>query len=460
MILFLALGCFAGAAAASGYVILDFNGGYYDGADIQPGLTHGTNKIEEYYTKQSMHLTIKIYEAAGSDYLVYNNSKEEVILNKTYLKSSASEGYYRTFAGWSVSKDGSDDILFDEYGKLYTQIDYDNLPQESKNAVRYDESEDGILKWNSTTLGTGNITLYAVWSEPQSNENYVFLDANGGSFGGNPSESSDYGQRTATRIGYGITSTENTFIQFEGNPYVEPMLGGHIFKGWSATSDGKNIVSDGTFEPFDDDSVYGDLKLTHGFSGNDQFKVKKVGSGYQWVALVDSSDIYYDSPNVETLYVTLYAVWEKIEEPTGGSSAIILIGSKSSSSGSGPHIEHKYVTFDANGGLGEMEKQQFTGGQTKALSANQFTFAGKNFAGWALEPTGMVTYSDGQEIMVEEDITLYAVWVEPIPENPDVGEGEDETGIPTWLAVLLVAVVLAILIAVLVYFLVIRRGAA
>ncbi len=460
MILFLALGCFAGAAAASGYVILDFNGGYYEGEEISPGLNPGAVRIEDKF-EETMHLTIKNYDA---EYLVYSdNNRKEVILNKTYLKSSASEGYYRTFAGWSVSKDGSDDILFDEDGKLYTQGDYENLPQESKNAVRYDESEDDILKWNSTTLGTGNITLYAQWEESPNQSNVLFA-ANGGSFE-KPEwwdEDGDaYPWNNKLLGGDQPVKTGNTYIERSENPYVEPTREEHIFKGWSATPDGKNIVSDGTFEPFDN-PIYGHLILTHEYSGNDnKFKVNKVGSGYQWVALVDcpSPDLeWYDDPKIQ---VTLYAVWEEIEEPTGGSSAIILIGSKSSSSGSGPHIEHKYVTFDANGGLGEMEKQQFTGGQTKALTANQFTFAGKNFAGWALEPTGMVTYSDGQEIMVEEDLTLYAVWVEPIPENPDVGgEGEDETGIPTWLAVLLVVVVLAILIAVLVYFLVIRRGAA
>ncbi len=223
---------------------------------------------------------------------------------------------------------------------------------------------------------------------------------------------------------------------------------GKPFLGWGLKSDGDLITTakyDTISEKHEDES---DSWTVTWYEIPLEGTVSDYVQNGKWVYLGDNEG-----------ELTLYAIWG--DKPSGGSSAIILIGSKSSSSGSGPHIEHKYVTFDANGGLGEMEKQQFTGGQTKALSANQFTFAGKNFAGWALEPTGMVTYSDGQEIMVEEDITLYAVWVEPIPENPDVGgDGEDETGIPTWLAVLLVAVVLAILIAVLVYFLVIRRGAA
>ena len=72
----------------------------------------------------------------------------------------------------------------------------------------------------------------------------------------------------------------------------------------------------------------------------------------------------------------------------------------------------------------------------------------------------MVVYTNGQEIMLDEDITVYAVWVEPIPDTPAIPGADDETGIPTWLAVLIVAVILVILVAVLVYFLVIRRGAA
>ena len=249
----------------------------------------------------------------------------------------------------------------------------------------------------------------------------------------------------------GRANSGNNFLEAQ-EEYSEPKREGWTFKGWSLTPDGTKIIAK-DYENAQDYPYYR-LPITDDPEEDDSHF--DIIDEYIWLAL---DNHYNGNPDV----LNLYAVWDKIpEQPKnegGTSSAIILIGSKSSGGG-GPDIEYKYVTFNANGGLGEMAKQQFTPGQTKALNANQFTFEGKNFAGWALEPTGMVVYTNGQEIMLDEDITVYAVWVEPIPDTPAIPGADDETGIPTWLAVLIVAVILVILVAVLVYFLVIRRGAA
>ena len=105
---------------------------------------------------------------------------------------------------------------------------------------------------------------------------------------------------------------------------------------------------------------------------------------------------------------------------SGGSSAVIL--SSTSKYRDSVKAEFKAVTFDANGGIGYMEKQQLPVGEAGELNNNEFTNGGAAFIGWALEPNGPVVYADGEEVTIQGEITLYAVWVEPLPEIPDVPE--------------------------------------
>lgn len=69
------------------------------------------------------------------------------------------------------------------------------------------------------------------------------------------------------------------------------------------------------------------------------------------------------------------------------------------------------VTFDANGGTGEMKEQIFVKNVAQPLISNAFIYELKSFSGWNTVPDGSgVTYSDAQEITINEDVTLYAQW--------------------------------------------------
>ena len=71
------------------------------------------------------------------------------------------------------------------------------------------------------------------------------------------------------------------------------------------------------------------------------------------------------------------------------------------------------VTFDANGGTGEMRPQQYVVGSPQVLRSNEFTSdtEGYVFVCWNTMPDGSGTsYLDGQIITVTSDITLYAQW--------------------------------------------------
>lgn len=71
------------------------------------------------------------------------------------------------------------------------------------------------------------------------------------------------------------------------------------------------------------------------------------------------------------------------------------------------------IAFEVNGGNGSMDMVNALSGNETALPANQFTRDGYVFLGWALAPDGEVVYRDGEEITVDSDMTLYAVWANP-----------------------------------------------
>ena len=71
------------------------------------------------------------------------------------------------------------------------------------------------------------------------------------------------------------------------------------------------------------------------------------------------------------------------------------------------------VSFDANGGSGTMEAQEFTYGLTQTLSKCTFSKSGYNFGGWATSSSSHVAnYGDEAAFSAESDLTLYAIWTQ------------------------------------------------
>ena len=69
------------------------------------------------------------------------------------------------------------------------------------------------------------------------------------------------------------------------------------------------------------------------------------------------------------------------------------------------------ITFDANGGEGNMGAQTVNPGVSAALLANTFTRADYDFAGWNTKADGTGTaYADKANITTNENVTLYAQW--------------------------------------------------
>ena len=84
------------------------------------------------------------------------------------------------------------------------------------------------------------------------------------------------------------------------------------------------------------------------------------------------------------------------------------------------------VVFNANGGAGTMENQQFVYGEEQALSVVGFTAEERRFTGWSLTQDGAVAYGDRSVVsnlteVAGGTVTLFASW-------ESSGEGGEDDG--------------------------------
>jgi beta-glucanase (GH16 family) len=94
--------------------------------------------------------------------------------------------------------------------------------------------------------------------------------------------------------------------------------------------------------------------------------------------------------------------------------AILLLSSSSGLVANAIAPSNYSIKFDANAGDGSMPvvKVPTTG---KALPASKFTRDGFQFAGWAINPNGVVKYKDKAVLKPKSKLTLFARWVSTVP---------------------------------------------
>lgn len=325
------------------------------------------------------------------------------------------------------------------------------------------------LSGENFTMGSTIVTLYAVWKHNPS----LTYDANGGAFNGTPeilypaagetivipslvpereghvfagwsanqnAESADYtpgseyrmpdtnvvfyavwknAQYTVTRTvpdGYGIVGLENQYY-FEDTAifsvsgaapkvYINGQLAyagengqyAFVVKGNTHVfvADGSKLsliysANGGTGAPVDQNTYQPDGKAT--VSETEPSRVGYTFAG--WAIDPDATEAKYTSGKTVPFSdgdIILYAVWK--------ANAYTVI-------------------YDANGGTGTMNPDEFTYGTEKALSKNTFEKTGHTFIGWALSAEGKAVYDDGAAVFnlcTENDgeITLYAIWEQTI----------------------------------------------
>ena len=90
------------------------------------------------------------------------------------------------------------------------------------------------------------------------------------------------------------------------------------------------------------------------------------------------------------------------------------------------------ITFNANGGTGEMAALMANPGYDKQLSSNTFTREGYTFIGWNTKADGTGTgYADGATVKFDADTTLYAQWTRKPVITFDANGGKGTMGAQT-----------------------------
>ncbi|MCL2152523.1 MAG: InlB B-repeat-containing protein, partial [Oscillospiraceae bacterium] len=340
-----------------------------------------------------------------------------------------------TFKGWNTVADGSgddyepgDEITIDDDVTLYAQWTPKNDLKIIYNAntgtgtmadqtVTYDSNvmltANAFIKtgyvfngWNTQADGTGtayansatfkyevdgDLTLYAQWTpDPHT----VTYKANGG---------------TGADVTDNVVYDED--YEVEDNPFTPPT--GYTFKGWNTAADGSGddykpgdeitidddvtlyaqwtpdphtvtyYANDGTGDEETDDVVYDE-----DYEVEDNPFTPPTGYTFKgWNTAADGSGDDYDPGDEITIDddVTLYAQWAP-----------------------DPHT----VTYYANDGTGDEETDDVVYDEDYEVEDNPFTPpTGYTFKGWNTAADGSGDdYEPGDEITIDDDVTLYAQW--------------------------------------------------
>ena len=327
--------------------------------------------------------------------------------------------------------------------------------------------EDG-----STIILRSDITLYALWQDAQVEENPKTDDAEDETKPQNPEEKTDTEQEPPVTYTVALYANEGHtnfpdphIIEFENSTTVDFKAiaekinlyrDGYALSGWSVSKNGEaayaadasipaseNMVlyavwsavpdSDTPQEDPDSESPqetpkpdspqektytiyfepYGgtiekssqSVTTTNSVEIVSLFTVEQLGlrrEGYEfvgWALSSDTNEVLYTDGMTITLSgdMLLYAVWQEITEPS-----------------------YTYtITFDANGGEIQITSQTVTTTNSVEI-VSLFTVEqlglrreGYEFVGWAMTSDATeITYTDGADIMLTDNILLYAVWKE------------------------------------------------
>ncbi len=251
----------------------------------------------------------------------------------------------------------------------------------------------GTVKFadQASYTATEDATLYAVWNNSSATTTYtITFNANGGA-----------GEMVAQ------TFAAETPAQLSANTYTYE---GHTFAGWATTATGTIVYADqANYTATEDATLYAvwnnsSTTYTVTFNANG-------GVGDMEAQTFEAETPALLSANTYTYTGHLFAGWATtatgaVEHADQASytatedATLYAVWSNSSYT----------VTFNANGGVGEMAAQIFEAETPALLSANTYTRVGRLFAGWATTATGTEEYADQASYTATEDATLYAVW--------------------------------------------------
>ena len=267
-------------------------------------------------------------------------------------------------------------------------------PTDAANGtVKY---RDGAAVRNLATSNGAVVPLYAVWFSSDQTVRISF-DANGGSV------SPDYWDcLMGTAVEAFPTATRPGFT-FSG--WWTAKTGGMEVESIAVVSDARTFYAhwaeNGEVNP-------GDWSCTVSFNANG-------GSVTETSRIVGSGATVGMLPAPIRMGYSFRGWFTATEEGVEVTAATVVTGSVTYYA----HwaINRYTVTFNANGGEGEMLDQMMIYGELAPLEAVAFAKSGSRFIGWAVEPEGGVVYHDGQSVQdlsadADGVVVLYAVWEE------------------------------------------------
>ena len=364
------------------------------------------------YAKKTANIYTVSFEANGGE----GSMEDQVIVYgvSTKLTANAFTMDGAVFKGWNAYRESDD--------KWYTTSGWKTMDEIDANGYTLYMYGDKASIAKTTSVNNDQVTMYAVWGEP--NTFTVHFDANGGS-GSMEDQMITYGVSTPitanafTKTGYHFigwtayrTSDSKWYaVKKDGSKgwYTESEIS---TKGYSmalykdqasiaktCSKDGDTVVFYAQWERntyiarFDGNGASGsmaDQTITYGVSTKLTANAFS-NTGYYfagWAAHRASDDKWY------AIREDGSKAWCTQEEIEANQYALALYGNKASIAKS-TSVDKDVITFiaqwevrtytvhfDANGGEGRMEDLTVTYGVSTKLTANAFTRSGYTFKGW------------------------------------------------------------------------------
>jgi len=319
------------------------------------------------------------------------------------------------FTGWNTSPDGSGNSYTDKQSivltqdiTLYAQWEQEQVVSGTENGHDYvDLGLPSGLKWATCNVGATTPDGYGdyfAWGETSPKDNYewsTYKYCNG---------SSSTFTKYNTKSNYGNNGfTDNKTTLELSDDAARANWGG----AWRMpiTTEQEELINNCTWTWTTQNGVNG-YKVTSKTNGNSIFLPAAGGRFGTSVDYVGSHGTYWSSSLLESnpycafnLYFRSGDVdWYYNYRSYGFPVRAVIFDDT-------PQTTIYTLTFNANDGDGTMAAQTFEAGVSQAIAANAFTRSGYTFTGWNTNADGSGTsYTDGQEITLTQDITLYAQW--------------------------------------------------
>jgi Listeria-Bacteroides repeat domain (List_Bact_rpt)/Divergent InlB B-repeat domain len=198
---------------------------------------------------------------------------------------------------------------------------------------------------------------------------------------------------------------------------------GQQFVGWSTTPTGPLAWADQASVRNLTTTANGSVTLYAQWAPAGSFQVTESGDSHVAVSSSADATAGWTAPGATVTMTatpaTGYASTWQVVSPAGltvAADGSFTMPSQNVAIKAVSSADQYSVSFDGNGATGgSTAAQQFSYGQSAALTGNGFSRSGYGFLGWATSPTGVSAYTDGQSVSdltatANGTVTLYAVW--------------------------------------------------